>query len=158
MIVYVVVAIVLSYLIWIKCIYCRQRPTLVKSLKRAINVLTSREINGDDISALLVTAHPDDECMFFAPTIIRLVELKANVHLLCLSEGKVIAHYCFQTCFIHVFLNWGNCLQNHAGLIDLEGNRKKSSHTLRVTICTFPSVSGLRMIEMMTNRRVKQHT
>ncbi|XP_040036061.1 N-acetylglucosaminyl-phosphatidylinositol de-N-acetylase isoform X3 [Gasterosteus aculeatus] len=88
MIVYVVVAIVLSYLIWIKCIYCRQRPTLVKSLKRAINVLTSREINGDDISALLVTAHPDDECMFFAPTIIRLVELKANVHLLCLSEGN----------------------------------------------------------------------
>ncbi|XP_040036060.1 N-acetylglucosaminyl-phosphatidylinositol de-N-acetylase isoform X2 [Gasterosteus aculeatus] len=65
-----------------------RRPTLVKSLKRAINVLTSREINGDDISALLVTAHPDDECMFFAPTIIRLVELKANVHLLCLSEGN----------------------------------------------------------------------
>ena len=48
--------------------------------------------SGDaDVRALIVTAHPDDECMFFAPTIIRLVELNATVRLLCLSAGKV--HY-----------------------------------------------------------------
>ncbi|XP_068457034.1 N-acetylglucosaminyl-phosphatidylinositol de-N-acetylase [Clinocottus analis] len=88
MTVYLVVVIVLTYLIWIKCIYFRQRRTLVKSLKRVVNVLSGREINGDDVRALLVTAHPDDECMFFAPTIIRLVELNAEVHLLCLSEGN----------------------------------------------------------------------
>ncbi|XP_044078056.1 N-acetylglucosaminyl-phosphatidylinositol de-N-acetylase isoform X1 [Siniperca chuatsi] len=53
-----------------------------------MNVLSSRETHGADIRALIVTAHPDDECMFFAPTIIRLVELNASVHLLCLSEGN----------------------------------------------------------------------
>ncbi|CAK6973756.1 hypothetical protein F2P81_008591 [Scomber scombrus] len=46
------------------------------------------ETDGADVTALLVTAHPDDECMFFAPTVIRLVELKARVHVLCLSEGN----------------------------------------------------------------------
>uniref|UniRef100_A0A8C2WXB2 N-acetylglucosaminylphosphatidylinositol deacetylase n=1 Tax=Cyclopterus lumpus TaxID=8103 RepID=A0A8C2WXB2_CYCLU len=86
--VYLVVFIVLTYLIWIKCIYYRHRPTLVKSLQRVVNVLSSREINGDDVRVLIVTAHPDDECMFFAPTIINLVELNADVHLLCLSEGN----------------------------------------------------------------------
>ena len=38
---------------------------------------------------LLITAHPDDECMFFAPTIISSTLTKSNVEifLLCLSEG-----------------------------------------------------------------------
>ncbi|XP_068585541.1 N-acetylglucosaminyl-phosphatidylinositol de-N-acetylase isoform X2 [Cebidichthys violaceus] len=86
--VYIAVYIVLSYLILIKCIYYRHRRSVVKSLKRVMNVLSSGEMNGDDISALIVTAHPDDECMFFAPTIVQLVELNANVHLLCLSAGN----------------------------------------------------------------------
>lgn len=38
--------------------------------------------------ALLVTAHPDDECMFFAPTVLQLVESQAAVYLLCLSTGR----------------------------------------------------------------------
>lgn len=37
---------------------------------------------------LIVVAHPDDECMFFGPTIFRLCEQGADVHLLCLSNGK----------------------------------------------------------------------
>ncbi|XP_070839890.1 N-acetylglucosaminyl-phosphatidylinositol de-N-acetylase [Chaetodon trifascialis] len=86
--VYLALFIVLSYLVWIKCIYYRHRRTLVKALERVMNVSSSRETNGVDIRALLVTAHPDDECMFFAPAIIRLVELNASVHLLCLSEGN----------------------------------------------------------------------
>ena len=36
---------------------------------------------------LVVTAHPDDECMFFAPTILAAAGLKCSVFLLCLSEG-----------------------------------------------------------------------
>lgn len=48
----------------------------------------SEEPQGSAVRALFVTAHPDDECMFFAPTIIRLVELSASVHLLCLSKGN----------------------------------------------------------------------
>lgn len=37
--------------------------------------------------ALLVTAHPDDEAMFWAPTILALVERGLRVALLCLSTG-----------------------------------------------------------------------
>ncbi|CAI5644191.1 N-acetylglucosaminyl-phosphatidylinositol de-N-acetylase [Oreochromis niloticus] len=85
---YMALIIILSYLALIKCIFFRHRRTLVKSLKRALNAPPSRETNGENIRALVVTAHPDDECMFFAPTIIRLVELNATVHLLCLSEGN----------------------------------------------------------------------
>lgn len=62
----------------------------MKSLKRVLTSLADRETDGGDIRALVVTAHPDDECMFFAPTIIRLVELKASVQVLCLSEGTAI--------------------------------------------------------------------
>ncbi|KAM9348170.1 N-acetylglucosaminyl-phosphatidylinositol de-N-acetylase [Symphorus nematophorus] len=86
--VYLAVFIILSYLVWIKCMYYRHRRALVKSLKHVMNVSSNSEINGADIRALIVTAHPDDECMFFAPTIIRLAELNASVHLLCLSEGN----------------------------------------------------------------------
>ena len=89
--IYLVFLLVLPYIFWIKCIYYRHRRTLVKSLNHVTNVLSSRERDGARIRALIVTAHPDDECMFFAPTIIRLVELNASVHLLCLSEGTVTA-------------------------------------------------------------------
>ncbi|VDP72109.1 unnamed protein product [Echinostoma caproni] len=36
---------------------------------------------------LLVTAHPDDEAMFFAPILLRLKDSGATVDLLCLSTG-----------------------------------------------------------------------
>ncbi|KAM4843022.1 N-acetylglucosaminyl-phosphatidylinositol de-N-acetylase isoform 3-T4 [Thomomys bottae] len=38
--------------------------------------------------ALLVIAHPDDEAMFFAPTVIGLAGLKHRVSLLCFSAGN----------------------------------------------------------------------
>ena len=54
--------------------------------------------DGDDITSskknrkrrvLIVTAHPDDECMFFGPTILHFTkEEKALVYLLCLSPGN----------------------------------------------------------------------
>lgn len=43
--------------------------------------------------ALLVIAHPDDECMFFAPTIIGLQERGIKVNILCLSTGEFIIGY-----------------------------------------------------------------
>ncbi len=36
---------------------------------------------------MIVAAHPDDEAMFFAPTILRLVEQELRLALLCLSTG-----------------------------------------------------------------------
>ncbi|XP_024080629.1 N-acetylglucosaminyl-phosphatidylinositol de-N-acetylase [Cimex lectularius] len=35
---------------------------------------------------LLVTAHPDDECMFFGPTVLQLLKT-SNLYLVCLSSG-----------------------------------------------------------------------
>ncbi|XP_037038377.1 N-acetylglucosaminyl-phosphatidylinositol de-N-acetylase [Bradysia coprophila] len=39
---------------------------------------------------LIVTAHPDDECMFFGPTILSLTQRRepCTVYLLCLSNGN----------------------------------------------------------------------
>ncbi|KFB40796.1 AGAP001955-PA-like protein [Anopheles sinensis] len=38
--------------------------------------------------ALVVTAHPDDEVMFFGPTILELRRRQCRVFVLCLSEGN----------------------------------------------------------------------
>ncbi|CDI98591.1 N acetylglucosaminyl phosphatidylinositol [Echinococcus multilocularis] len=37
---------------------------------------------------LIVTAHPDDECMFFSPVILSLLKWNIPVDLLCLSSGN----------------------------------------------------------------------
>ena len=37
---------------------------------------------------LVLTAHPDDECMFFAPTILGLRKKRIEVNLLCMTSGK----------------------------------------------------------------------
>ncbi|XP_074527678.1 N-acetylglucosaminyl-phosphatidylinositol de-N-acetylase [Halichoeres trimaculatus] len=86
--VYLLVFVILSSLILIKYLYYRRRRSLKGLLSDVVNVSSSRATNGAGIRALIVTAHPDDECMFFAPTILRLVELNVDVHLLCLSEGN----------------------------------------------------------------------
>ncbi|XP_078502915.1 uncharacterized protein LOC144761390 [Lissotriton helveticus] len=39
---------------------------------------------------LLLLAHPDDECMFFAPTVISLVKLRYLVSVLCFSSGMAV--------------------------------------------------------------------
>jgi N-acetylglucosaminylphosphatidylinositol deacetylase len=39
-------------------------------------------------SVLVVTAHPDDECMFFTPTLLALYHRGVKVYLLCLSTGN----------------------------------------------------------------------
>lgn len=39
---------------------------------------------------LIVIAHPDDECMFFGPTLIALRKRKnCTIFVLCLSQGKI---------------------------------------------------------------------
>ena len=50
---------------------------------------------------LLVIAHPDDECMFFGPTVQRLQSSSRGVHLLCLSTGK------FSMCVLIAYLAAG---------------------------------------------------
>lgn len=38
-------------------------------------------------NVLLITAHPDDECMFFTPTILSLINQGHNIYLVCMSKG-----------------------------------------------------------------------
>ncbi|XP_075983789.1 phosphatidylinositol glycan anchor biosynthesis class L [Anticarsia gemmatalis] len=69
---------VLGYLL-VCCVvyrrYARRLPTRTRGALGAKRVL-------------VVVAHPDDECMFFGPTIFRLCEQGADVHILCLSNGN----------------------------------------------------------------------
>lgn len=37
---------------------------------------------------LIITAHPDDESMFFMPSILSMVQQKIDVHLICFSNGN----------------------------------------------------------------------
>ncbi|XP_026778202.3 N-acetylglucosaminyl-phosphatidylinositol de-N-acetylase [Pangasianodon hypophthalmus] len=100
----------LGYLMCIKLIYNRfnklwpsSRNNILRSSSRAkdVNSLLSRDPPGlpcrtcetdaralDGVRVLLVTAHPDDECMFFAPAVLKLSESNAAVYLLCLSSGN----------------------------------------------------------------------
>lgn len=84
---YLAVFLAFFYFVCIIYRYSRHQRNFLKSLKHVINVSSSSERKGAGIRALVLTAHPDDECMFFAPAIIQLVALNVNVHLLCLSKG-----------------------------------------------------------------------
>ncbi len=61
------------------------------------------ETNGN---VLLIIAHPDDECMFFSPTILALTRrAPQNVYLLCLSEGKYVSLVQYRSPLCLVYLN-----------------------------------------------------
>ena len=47
---------------------------------------TQKLVQGKNIA--LITAHPDDEAMFFTPTLLHLKENGYNVSLLCLCKGR----------------------------------------------------------------------
>ena len=64
---------------------------LVVSLARWTSGKRSLRIDGQG-RVLLITAHPDDECMFFAPAIVTLTQADVEIFLLCLSEGHL--HHC----------------------------------------------------------------
>ena len=54
----------------------------------AILVGEDPQLDGAGRATLLVTAHPDDECMFFTPAVIYLSKAGAPLHVLCLSTGN----------------------------------------------------------------------
>jgi hypothetical protein len=53
-----------------------------------VNLDTSLSHDGESKTALILTAHPDDEVMFFTPTILALVAAGWEVGALCLSNGQ----------------------------------------------------------------------
>lgn len=99
MIFYLTVFLAFFYFVCLKFSYSRNQRNSLHFFKNVIKVSTSNERKGASIRTLVVIAHPDDECMFFAPAIIQLVALNANVHLLCLSQGMA-------TEFSHAHIYW----------------------------------------------------
>ncbi|XP_033833784.1 N-acetylglucosaminyl-phosphatidylinositol de-N-acetylase [Periophthalmus magnuspinnatus] len=69
-------------------LFFHHQKGFVKSFKHVMCIESNHGTDLSAVRALFVTAHPDDECMFFAPTIIQLVQFNASVNLLCLSEGN----------------------------------------------------------------------
>ncbi|XP_069767352.1 N-acetylglucosaminyl-phosphatidylinositol de-N-acetylase [Narcine bancroftii] len=78
-------ALVFLFWCWIGHIYRRARccPGFVGAPGKERAVAA-----GPSPVALLITAHPDDECLFFAPALLRLGAQRLPVRLLCLSTGN----------------------------------------------------------------------
>lgn len=58
--------------------------------KSKFRLLRSTKLPENVSRVLLVTAHPDDECMFFGPTLIALKKRKnCRIFVLCLSRGEI---------------------------------------------------------------------
>ena len=61
---------------------------LLVVLLRARSARTAHDLLVSTPRTLLVTAHPDDECMFFAPTVLELLRRRCSLFMLCLSTGE----------------------------------------------------------------------
>jgi hypothetical protein len=66
-----------------------EKQLTVEGRNREVNGCVRKKIGcgGAGKRVLVVTAHPDDECMFFGPTIVELLESGALVYILCFSTG-----------------------------------------------------------------------
>lgn len=54
----------------------------------------SHQLLGAAKRVMFVIAHPDDECMFFGPVIMKLAQQKnCELYLLCLSKGEPFIRY-----------------------------------------------------------------
>ena len=68
-----------------------------------------KEKTGIDRNVLFVIAHPDDEAMFFVPTVLSLKGYSGyKLHLLCLSSGNVssfLFHFSISTTLAALLTN-----------------------------------------------------
>lgn len=71
---------------------------------------------------LIVTAHPDDECMFFGPTILSLTRRQPNcqVYLLCLSKGLHLYNFILNMIY---YISFFICI---SGNYEQKGNIRKT--------------------------------
>lgn len=64
--------------------------TCLRASRRQIMI----ELENEPHRVLLITAHPDDECMFFGPVIQKLSKMKdVQFYLMCLSVGKYTFYF-----------------------------------------------------------------
>nr|XP_039257498.1 N-acetylglucosaminyl-phosphatidylinositol de-N-acetylase-like [Styela clava] len=68
--------------------YARKLEELDSRNREIFDIKQASDSNQEPSSVLFVTSHPDDECMFFGPTLNYLVKKNLTVHILCLSTGN----------------------------------------------------------------------
>lgn len=73
--------------------FCLRRKEKVELFKKDLKITKEDKLNPrsniiNQPKALLVTAHPDDELMFFYPTIDNLIKNNVEIHILCLTNGN----------------------------------------------------------------------
>ncbi|KAJ3426771.1 n-acetylglucosaminyl-phosphatidylinositol de-n-acetylase [Anaeramoeba flamelloides] len=56
--------------------------------KRELVSISDQPIQTEPVIATLIIAHPDDECMFFTPTINAFLSRGIKVYVICLSSGN----------------------------------------------------------------------
>ena len=54
---------------------------------RQLRLQRVKKYEFDNKTVLVITAHPDDECMFFSPSILNLPRFCRTIHVLCLTTG-----------------------------------------------------------------------
>lgn len=71
---------------------------LLSSPQSSTSLLSSTQFQDTATKILLLTAHPDDEVLFFAPTILALTSQKSDesthtqIFAICLSTGNAEGH------------------------------------------------------------------
>lgn len=93
---YIIISIILYYIIF----YGRENA-YIKSTKLPKNLTQQEDQTDDPVGSnsnqsqrtikrvLLIIAHPDDECMFFGPTVVALAQNQNyRIFVLCLSKGE----------------------------------------------------------------------
>ena len=75
-------------MLYLICFVVILSPPLLLLVKSLISLgKCSKSFTEPNIKTLFVTAHPDDEAMFFGPLITTLSQHSNTIIILCLSEG-----------------------------------------------------------------------
>ena len=83
---------------------------------------------------LLITAHPDDESMFFSPFLTYLTQhgLSSNLYILCLSTGfQTNTHKSFSLLFFFVFFYFFACVNPCNKFKKKNENATKGTQTVK---------------------------
>eukprot|EP01095_Lingulamoeba_sp_RSL-Kostka_P013617 TRINITY_DN5682_c0_g2_i1.p1 TRINITY_DN5682_c0_g2~~TRINITY_DN5682_c0_g2_i1.p1 ORF type:complete len:351 (+),score=67.97 TRINITY_DN5682_c0_g2_i1:76-1128(+) len=111
---------------------------------------------------LLVTAHPDDEAMFFIPSIISLIKDGLTVYLLCLSsgdydgKGRIRKEELYKSCNILNIPSTNIEIVEHDELPD-DPNREWDPQIISSIICKFLSKHKIRKILTFDDKGVSGH-
>lgn len=77
---------------------------------------------------LFVIAHPDDECMFFYPSIAELRKNGHEIHLLCLSKGNCYGLGDVRTCELYHSCSLLGIRQRNVTVVDDPGMQDGMEH------------------------------